>query len=140
MVTRTDKFNEGNYRHIELNGVNLTVFHHTLVSSNNKYLRKVQREKEYFPLGNSWYLFLGNANRSDLCKAAGLKVFDVAVPQPWLDKPENLKRWKSGNWAVWSYDGRYRTFGNPVWSTEVFRKVKAGLLKKMDKRQRRSRS
>jgi hypothetical protein len=137
MVTRTDKFTEKNYRQIVLNGVKLTVYHGTLLSSNARYFRKGERENEYMPLGNGWYLSLRTIDRNKLCEAAGLKVFDVAVPQPWLDQPQNLKRWKSGNWAVWSYDGKYRTFGNPVWSTEVYRKVKAGLVKAIGAHHRR---
>lgn len=55
-------------------------------------------------------------NKNDLAKAQGLKVFDCALPQTWLDKIS------AGNeaiynmlccYCVWCYD-EARIFGAPV--------------------------
>ncbi len=85
----------------------------------------------WLKLNDKYQLLLGNGwgyNKEDVCTGAGMKVFDTAVPQQWLDRPENMNKWRDGEWAVWSYDGKDRSFGRPVWKTEVFRNLKKNLL------------
>lgn len=124
------------FRHVKLNGVTFEVAPNRAVSvmkaAGRKYQGMRYKYDTWMRLNDQYSLHLGRMyDKRDICKGAGMEVFDVAVPQPWLDQPENLKRWKSGNWAVWSYDGKNRTFGAPVWSTEVFRVLKKNLLRAM---------
>lgn len=56
-----------------------------------------------------------------LAKAAGLKVFDLALPQPWVQK----EYWDKGQptpWAVWCYD-QNKIFGSPVFAAEMLQKI-----------------
>jgi hypothetical protein len=83
----------------------------------------------FLKLNEKYTLFIGDRYSKDhICKGAGMQVWDVAVPQPWLDQPVNKKKWQSGEWAVWSYDGKNRNFGAPVWKSEVFRNLKKNIL------------
>lgn len=89
----------------------------------------------WIPLNAQYQLHLGNNySKDDVCKAAGMKVWDVAVPWEWHKQPENLKKIKSGEWAVWSYDGNNRTFGAPAWRTEIFQHMKKNILTVLKRR------
>ncbi len=93
---------------------------------------------ETIKLSGGKHLYIGNKGRGQLYKAAGYDVnqIDFAVPEPWLDIPENLKRWKSGDRAVWSYNGKARTFGEPVWDSEMLSKLKKLVNSRLKARKR----
>ena len=121
---------------VTLNGVEFTIAPTRIAMTMKMYARskpgnsRSQYDSEnWITLNDKFVLFTGfGINKDDLCKGAGMKVFDVAVPEPWLKQPENLKKWKSGEWCVWSYDGKDRIFGKPVWRTEIMRNLKRNIL------------
>jgi hypothetical protein len=83
----------------------------------------------FMKLNEKYTLYIGDRySKDNMCKGAGMSVWDVAVPQQWLDQPANKKKWQAGEWAVWSYDGKNRTFGAPVWKSEIMRNVKKNIL------------
>lgn len=49
----------------------------------------------------------------DLAEKAGLKVYDTALPQPWVDDVDKLTGFRIVGHAVWCYD-RSSAFGEPV--------------------------
>ena len=83
---------------------------------------------EWLTLNDKYQLFVHNLNKNDFCKGAGMNTYDVAVPEDWLRRPENLKKWKAGEWAVWGYDGKDARFGRPVWRTEIILNLKRNIL------------
>ena len=125
------------YKTITVNGVNITVISSTKMREFLKTHPKSARHigEAYRQLIPGYWFNMHEFNNKDvLCKLAGMEkigVWDVAVPQQWLDQTENKKRWKSGDWAVWFYPktGNDRTFGRPVWSKQVW----AAVLKQLRK-------
>lgn len=122
--------------YVSVNGVKLAVAPAHAAKVMQAFGKRVGNYSGYnqgwVPLNAKYQLHLGNSySKDDVCKAAGMKVFDVAVPHDWHNQPENLKKFKAGEWAVWGYDGKDRIFGRPVWRTEIFQRMKANLLAKL---------
>ena len=125
--------------HLNVNGAKLTVAPAKVAMVMQAFGKRVGNNSGYnhgwVPLNAGYQLHLGDMySKEDVCKAAGMKTFDVAVPHDWLSRPENMKKWKAGEWAVWSYDGKNKTFGAPVWRTEVFQHMKKNVLVVLKKR------
>lgn len=88
-------------------------------------------------LGGGRYIYTGNFNREKLYEAAGFNTrkIDFAVPQGWLNQPENSERYYiKGDRAVWSYEDGY---GQPVWDSEAWKKLGAIIKQRLAKRKRK---
>ena len=122
--------------YVTVNGAKLTVAPTRAAKVMQAFGKRVGNNSGYnhgwIPLNAKYQLHLGDRySKDDVCKAAGMKVWDVAVPHDWHSRPENLKKFKEGEWAVWGYDGKDRTFGRPVWRTEVFKRMIPNILAKL---------
>jgi hypothetical protein len=125
--------------YITVNGAKLEIYPAESATVMKAFGKRVGNNTGYaegwIPLNAQYQLHLGNNySKDDVCKAAGMKVWDVAVPWEWHKQPENMKKIKSGEWAVWSYDGNNRTFGAPAWRTEIFQHMKKNILTILKKR------
>ena len=70
-------------------------------------------------------------NRDELAKAAGLRTFDTALPQDWVDRVFLLTgQWPQDTDIVWCYDGA-GVFGSPHALTEEARALLDRLPKEM---------
>ncbi len=57
-------------------------------------------------------------NKHDLAAAAGIRTFDTALPQPWLDHVRALTGEYPLAGFVWSYDPPFTVVGRPAPLTE----------------------
>jgi hypothetical protein len=73
---------------------------------------------QYIKVNPYWYAFIGHINRSEFADIAGLKVFDMAVPQDWFDA--HFAEIKKRGGVLWSYDGKCKTFGCPIFWDQVY--------------------
>lgn len=89
---------------------------------------------ELLPLGGQKYLSLMNKSRGNLYRAAGYNEnkIDFAVPQSWLELPENRTRFYGGDRAVWSYEGK--GYGKPIWDSEMKARLKRQVNARLKKR------
>jgi hypothetical protein len=128
------------YKTIELNGVKLYLYPAARLNAyakKNRWVLQELKEDYYEKIIPGYYLYTRNLNKEDICRAAGLRKigqYDLAVPQPWLDRPENTKKWRAGEWAVWFYPntGKGVTFGRPVWRSQIWRTLKALIIRKLN--------
>lgn len=64
------------------------------------------------------YAFVGQNNIMDfIYRLHGVRVWDWAVPQPWLEEEIEAGRLESANEVVWGYErygGEHLIFGEPV--------------------------
>ena len=127
---------------VTVNGKRFTVYPTRAAMVLKAYAREKERQglhSQYYgdaflKLNDKYMLYLGSSySKDDVCKGAGMGTWDVAVPHQWQMQPGNLSKIKSGEWAVWGYDGKDSTFGRPVWRTEVFRNLKKNILSAMRK-------
>jgi len=124
---------------INVKGVEIDIYPKKIVNAmarTDYYIKKDLKDGNYKPVSPEWYIYLRNLNKRHIGRMAGLEdggaEFDTAVPADWLDRPENLKRWRAGNWAVWYYAPR-DALGKPVWSTEIWRKALTNIRNRIPK-------
>ena len=124
MARNTDEIIEGGVvRHRTLNGIEIDLL--TRTTAKKLFLKK----EELVHVGGGWYAYTANLNREKIFKAAGYDVskIDFAVPQDWLNAPVNRERYRAGDRAAWYYGGRDRVFGEAIWDSEAWKKIRARL-------------
>jgi hypothetical protein len=119
----TERIEGGVVRKRTLNGVVLEIL--TLTTAKKLFLRK----EELRHVGGGWYAYTVNLNREKIFKAAGYDVnkIDLAVPPDWLSFPENRERYRKGDQAAWYYGGKDRYFGEAIWDSDAWKKIRARL-------------
>jgi len=132
----------GNYGEVlmKVNGVTMELFTLATIKNNPDLLDERKHSPELFiPMGNGWYWFRYDSNRSHIYYAAGydLDKMDFDVPSGWLRLPEQQRRYAKGDRAVWSYEGNDNHFGKPIWDSEAMDKVKAIVKGRLAKRKRK---
>jgi len=122
----TERIEGGLVRKRTLNGVDFDLL--TLTTAKKLFLRK----EELRHVGGGWYAYTTNLNREALFKAAGYIVnkIDFAVPQDWLNFPENRERYRKGDRAAWYYGGKDKYFGEAIWDSDAWKRIRARLKPK----------
>lgn len=113
---------------IALNGVE---FHVVTPAQITEYRLK---GKELWKLGSNAYLLVQGHNWDKLYQAAGYDTnkLDMAYPQQWRDQNKEVDaRFRKGDFAAWYYGGKQKIFGEPIWRSEVQKRIIALAQKKV---------
>lgn len=114
----------GEIRTKTINGVEFTV-----LSSKSARFNRISKDN-LIHLHGHFYLYVGNVNWEQMYRAAGYDTskLDFAYPADWADQPAIRARIRGGDKPAWYYGSRKgRIFGEPVWRSQVIRKIKARL-------------
>jgi hypothetical protein len=117
--------------YINVNGVSFTIVDKEFAE---KYNNIITRCMESTPLPDDQLLISAPLTMKQLFQAAGhdLDKIDFAVPQSWLNLPENKERYYDKNDpAVWSYEtkeGINNIYGQPVFVSEAKEKMMANII------------
>lgn len=116
---------------IDVNGVSFTIVDKEFAEKHNNIITRCM---ESIPLPDDQLLIHTPLTMKQLFQAAGhdLTSIDFAVPQGWLDLPENKERYYDKNDpAVWSYETEGSTNcinGHPVFASEAKEKMMANIM------------
>ena len=86
--------------------------------------------KSFLALGLGLHLYIGTYTRKEFVNLSGLTGnIDYAVPQDYFER--NIHRYTRGEWSIWNYRNSSDYFGEVVWNSEIEKKLKARIYKKL---------
>lgn len=111
---------ESKVKEIVLNGVKIEVLTHAQLQEFH-----IKKTDTLWKAGSK-YLYVEGMNWRDLYRAAGYdsNKLDMAYPARWRDAdPKVDARFRAGDHASWYYGGKHKMLGEPVWTSEVKKKI-----------------